>query len=159
MPDTRSTRALTRADLPAVATILDNSGLFPSALLADMTEPYLSGSSADLWLVICEDETPLGFAFCEPERLTDKTYNLLAIAVAPARQGRGLGKALVDALERRLIAIGARILLVETSSLDAYDATRGFYDGLAFTREARIRDFYAAGEDKIVFWKKLQAAG
>lgn len=159
MPDTRSTRALTRADLPAVATILDDSGLFPSALLADMTEPYLSGSSADLWLVMCEDETPLGFTFCAPERLTDKTYNLLAIAVAPARQGRGLGKALVDALERRLIAIGARILLVETSSLDAYDATRGFYDGLAFTREARIRDFYAAGEDKIVFWKKLQAAG
>lgn len=159
MTNELSTRELTRADLNAVAMVLDESGLFPSAMLADMAAPYLDGSSADLWLVICEGEKLLGFAFCEPERLTDRTYNLLAIAVLPEWQGRGVGKALVGALERRLIGIGGRVLIVETSSLDAYEATRRFYDGLAFVREARIRDFYADGEDKLVFWKKLQPAG
>lgn len=152
-----STRELTRADLPAVAVVLDESGLFPSALLADIAAPFLDGSSSDLWLVICDREKLLGFIFCEPERLTDRTYNLLAIAVLPASQGRGVGKALVAALEHRLIGIGGRVLIVETSSLDEYEPTRRFYDGLGFVREARIRDFYADGEDKFVFWRKLPA--
>lgn len=154
-----TTRELLRHDLPAVATILDQTGLFPSAMLAEMAAPYLGREAQDLWLVICADDAVIGFAFCEPERLTDRTYNLLAIAVRPACQSQGIGSALVGALERRLCEMGARLLLVETSSLDPYEPTRRFYDRLAFTREARIRDFYADGEDKILFWKRLAPVG
>lgn len=148
------TRALSRDDLSAVSTILDGTGLFPSELLPDMAESYLSGSN-QLWLVICEGETVVGFAYAEPERMTDNTHNLLAIAVSPDRQNVGIGKALVGAVERQLAETAGRVLLVETSSLSDYEGTRAFYDGLGFTREARVREFYAAGEDKIVFWKKL----
>lgn len=148
------TRALSRDDLSAVSTILDGTGLFPSELLPGMAESYLSGSN-QLWLVICEGETVVGFAYAEPERMTDNTHNLLAIAVSPDRQNVGIGKALVGAVERQLAETAGRVLLVETSSLSDYEGTRAFYDGLGFTREARVREFYAAGEDKIVFWKKL----
>lgn len=155
LTDNRYTRALTRADLPIVATILTGTGLFPAELLPDMVAPFLSETAVHLWLVVCEGEAVLGFAFAEPERMTDGTYNLLAIAVLPARQNRGLGKALVAAVGRRLAETGGRVLLVETSSRTEYKGTRAFYEGLGFAREARIRDFYAEGEDKIVFWKKL----
>lgn len=155
MADHLHIRALSRADLPAVSTILDDTGLFPSEMLPDMAEPFLDGSAAHLWLVICEGEAVLGFAYVEPERMTANTHNMLAIAVLPARQNGGVGKALVGAVERHLAEKGGRVLLVETSSLTDYQATRAFYDGLKFTREARIRDFYSEGEDKIVFWKKL----
>ena len=73
----------------------------------------------------------------------------------PTGQGTGVGGALVAATERDLATAGGRLLLVETSSLDDFAAARRFYDGLGFTREARLRDFYAEGEDKIVFWKRL----
>ena len=47
------------------------------------------------------------------------------------------------------------MLLVETSSLDDYAGARAFYAGQGFVEEARIRDCYQAGEDKIIFWRRL----
>jgi ribosomal protein S18 acetylase RimI-like enzyme len=155
MADSLHVRALLRADLPGVSSVLDDTGLFPTELLPEMAEPFLSGSADHLWLVICEGEAVLGFAYVEPERMTDNTHNLLAIAVSPARQNGGVGKALIEAVERRLADTGGRVLLVETSSLADFEPARAFYDGLGFAREACIREFYAAGEDKIVFWKRL----
>ena len=44
-----------------------------------------------------------------------------------------------------------RILIIETSGLDGFDLTRRFYDQHGYTIEARIRDYYQEGEDKVVF--------
>lgn len=148
-------RDLVRADLPLVAPILDATGLFPSDMLADMAQPWLAGEAPHHWLVATSGTAVLGFAYAEPERMTDGTVNLLAIAVDPARQNEGVGTALIAELTKRLLAAGNRVLIVETSSLEGYTATQAFYAALGFTREARIRDFYEDGNDKIVFWKRL----
>ncbi len=58
--------------------------------------------------------------------------------------------------ETALAVLGQRVLLVETSGLPEFDRTRDFYRLLGYTEEARIHDYYAAGEDKVVFWKALQ---
>lgn len=149
------TRAMVRDDLVEIAPILDATGLFPSEMLPAMAEPYLEGAEPHVWLVACQGEDVLGFAYCEPERITDRTFNLLAIAVEPSWQSRGVGQQLVVAVEQELRASGARVLLVETSSLPEFERTRSFYDRLGFAREAVIREFYAEGDDKVVFWKKL----
>jgi ribosomal protein S18 acetylase RimI-like enzyme len=149
-----NTRLLRRADLPALEKILEETGLFPPALLKDMAQPFLSDMAPHIWLV-AETDCVLGFAYAEPERMTEGTYNLLAIAVRPHCQGSGVGKSLVASLVQALRRAAGRILLVETSSLAEYAATRAFYSGQGFTREARIRDFYQDGEDKIVFWTRL----
>lgn len=146
---------MSRHDLSAVASILDATGLFPSEMLANMAEPFLSGADSHIWLTACEGHEVLGFAYCEPERMTDGTYNLLAIAVDPKRQSQGLGQLIVAAVEQAVTDSGGRVLLVETSSLAEYERTRSFYDQLGFSREAVIREFYAKGEDKLVFWKPL----
>jgi ribosomal protein S18 acetylase RimI-like enzyme len=146
---------MTRNDLPGVSSILDGTGLFPTEMLADMAEPYLSEAEPHIWLVALSSTDVLGFAYCEPERMTDGTYNLLAIAVDPTRQNGGIGQRLVAAVEQVTKAMKARVLLVETSSLTEYQRTRSFYDQLGFDREAVIREFYAKGEDKVIFWKHL----
>jgi ribosomal protein S18 acetylase RimI-like enzyme len=146
---------MSRNDLSAVSSIVDNTGLFPSEMLADMAEPFLSETEPHIWLTACEVDDVLGFAYCEPERMTDGTYNLLAIAVDPERQSGGIGQLIVTAVEQAVCDLGARVLLVETSSLPEYERTRSFYDQLGYGREAVIREFYAEGEDKIVFWKHL----
>lgn len=155
MSDNLHVRDLDRDDLLALRTILDRTGLFPSDLLADMAEPWLRGDAPHHWLVACWDGEVAGFAYAEPERMTEGTHNLLAIAVEPDLQRTGIGKRLVAGLATRLRSEGGRILLVETSSLDEYAATRGFYADLGFVPEARIRDFYRDGEDKITFWTRL----
>lgn len=124
-------------------------------MLPEMAEPSFSATSGATWLVADDATGVLGFAYCEPERMTVGTYNLLAIAVDPDRQGVGVGQQLVSALLDRLRDTNGRLLLVETSSLPEYARTRRFYIQLGFDREAVVREFYAAGEDKVVFWRAI----
>ncbi len=143
------------SDVEGVATVLDSTGLFPASLIGEMAEPYFQKDAPHHWLVASEGGRVLGFTYAAPERFTAGTINLLAIAVHRSDQRRGVGQALVRGLEERLRGRGQRILIVETSGLEDYASARAFYAGLGFAQEARIRDFYRDGEDKIIFWKRL----
>ena len=81
---------------------------------------------------------------------------MLAIAVLPSHQGKGLGRALVKYLENHLKKLGHRILIADTSGTHQFEQTRAFYRKNGYTEETRIRDFWAAGDDKIIFWKSLK---
>lgn len=147
-------RPLIAADLPALRAVIDANELFPGEMLDDMADAHLSGSGNELWFTADEDG-PIGLAYCAPERMTDGTWNLLLIAVRPDRHGLGVGSALMSRVEEELAQQGMRVLLVETSGLPAFANTRGFYSARGYHQEACIRDFYQAGEDKIVFWRAL----
>lgn len=152
-------RPVRSADLPALRGIIDASDLFPGELLDGMLADHLAGEPIEGFWLTLEDQTPQALAYCEPERMTEGTWNVLLIAVNPARQGQGLGGALLGHVEQRLAGQGARVLLVETSGAPDFERTRAFYDKHGYDEEARIRDFYAAGEDKVVFWKDLTRLG
>ncbi|MCG8366026.1 MAG: GNAT family N-acetyltransferase [Pseudanabaenales cyanobacterium] len=121
-----------------------------------MLANYFGGdsNSAHFWITD-DDNGPVGVAYCAPERMTNGTWNLLFIAVRPDRQGQGRGAALLRYVEQTLTAQGARLLLVET--LASLERTRAFYCKCGYDEEARIRDFYEAGADKIVYRKVLAA--
>ena len=150
-------RPTTSGDVPALQRVLDGTGLFPSEMLPDMLSGFLGAAqSDDLWLSCDEGEETIGFCYAVPEALTDGTWNMLAIAVLPARQASGAGRALVSELEAILRGRGQRVLIVDTSGTPAFEGTRAFYRKNGYAEEARIRDFWARGDDKIVFWKALQ---
>lgn len=149
-------RPAERRDRAAIAGLATDAGLFPAELLEGMIAPYLDGAPTDQWFVATDaDDQPLAFAFCELERLTDGTWNLLAIGVHSARRSQGLGRRLVAYLEERLRTAGGRLLIVETLGTPGFADTRRFYQHVGYVEEARIRDFYEAGGDKVVFWKLL----
>jgi ribosomal protein S18 acetylase RimI-like enzyme len=150
-------RPVIASDLPFLKTVIDTNDLFPSQLLDEMTANYLMKSTGtDFWFTYHETQ-PIAVAYFAPERMTSGTYNLYLIAVHAVHQGKGIGTILLNYVEKLLSNRGERILLVETSGLPAFERTRGFYKKTGYTHEARIREFYAAGEDKIVFWKSLVA--
>lgn len=152
-------RPVVAADLAALRAVIDATGLFPSARLDGMAAGYLSGGEdGDAWLTVDDGEGPVAVAYYAPEPMTDGTWNLRLIAVRPDRQGRGYGVALTRRIEAVLAARGARVLLVETSGLPAFARTRAFYRARGYEAAARIREFYAAGDDKIVFRKALAGA-
>jgi hypothetical protein len=48
------------------------------------------------------------------------------------------------------------MLVVETSSRSVYAPTRGFYGRRGYTEAARVREFYAPGDDRIILTKRFQ---
>jgi ribosomal protein S18 acetylase RimI-like enzyme len=149
-------RPLRAEDLARVKAVIDSTALFPSELMDDMAAPFLAGAAdAELWFVAAPGGTVSGVAYCAPERMTDGTWNLLLIAVHQDSQGQGLGAALTRKAERTLAEQDVRVLLVETSGTPAFERTRAVYRQLGYAEEACIRDYYAEGDDKVVFWKAL----
>ena len=143
-------------DLTGLKEVLDSSELFASEYLDDMISDYFNNSdSDDIWFTYIDNDRPIAIGYCAPEKLTNGTYNLYAIAVRKELQGQGIGKKMMNFIEKLLSDSGKRILIVETSSLDQYALTREFYDKLGYRREAVIKDFWNDGEDKVIFWKKL----
>ena len=84
---------------------------------------------------------------------TDRTYDLYWIAVHPDHQGVGGGTLLLEEVERRLLQRNARLLVVETSSREDYAPTRRFYETRGYVESARLADFYAPGDDRVILVK------
>lgn len=147
---------MVKADLADVKSIVDANQMFPSEFLDEMTAEFFSGESMEKWFVIeNDDKKVIGVAFCSPERMTEGTWNLLMIAVRPNAQGRGVGKQLMNHAEELVRSLDARILLVETSGLPEYQRTRDFYPKCGYSQVALIPEYYAKGDDKIIFMKSL----
>ncbi len=148
-------RKPTSSDISDIKVILEDTDLFPPEMLGEMLDPFLQGNEQqDRWLV-CETETDgvIGFSYTRYEDLTHSVWNLLAIGFRAQHQGSGFGTKLIEEVERSLT--GERILIVETSSLDDFDKTREFYRSCGYEQEAVIRDYWADGDDKIIFRKRL----
>ncbi len=143
-------------DIAALQEVLNGTELFPSEMLPDMVSGFLANDeSADIWLTCEANGKAVGFCYAVPEELAEGAWNMLAVAVLPSEQGGGCGGAIIKHLEAVLKKRGQRILIADTSGADAFVQTRAFYRKNGYVEEARIRDFWAAGDDKIVFWKPL----
>lgn len=148
-------RPLSRDDLEEVAYIVEATDMFPGSMLDGMVANYFeSESTDDRWLVVSTGKVQ-AVAYFVAERLTAGTWNLLLIAVSPQEQRKGIGARLLAAVESELAQEGNRLLIVETSGLASFESTRNFYLRQGYTQEARIRDFYEDGNDKVTFAKRL----
>lgn len=105
----------------------------------------VEGEDQEVWGYICYGKAPL----------TDAVYDLYWIVVHPAYQNQGAGSLLLNYLHQDLHRRRARLLLIETSSLPAYTQPRAFYGKHGFQEIARVKDYYAEGDDKIIFGKVL----
>ena len=103
-----------------------------------------------------EDEL-VGYACYGPTPGTDRTFDLYWIAVDPASQRAGIGTILLDEVERRLQGQHARLLVIETSSRSDYARTRAFYAGRGYADTARVSEFYAPGDDRIILTKRFHS--
>ena len=152
-------RPATPDDMDALMNLADAIGLFqPHELkeLGNMLAGYFDGSlgSNHFWITY-DDGGPVGVAYFAPEPYAYGTWNLYFIAVHPDCQGEGRGATLMRHVEQTLATCGARVLLVETSGLPNFERTRAFYRKQGYDEEARIREFYKAGDDKVIFRKAL----
>ena len=147
-----SVHAATSEDIPALGEIAEAAGLFPAEAVADMIAPALAGGP-DVWLVSGAEGGATGLAFARPEEMTDRVWNILAIGVLPRAQGQGIAGDLLTAMEASL---DARMIVIETTQLPDQATARAFYERRGYREEGRVRDFFAAGEDKVIFRKVME---
>jgi len=153
--------SVAESDRRSVRDIVRSTGFF-SAEEVDVAEELVcerlqKGPASGYLFVFAQSPggQVLGYACYGPVPCTARTFDLYWIAVHADGRGRGLGKALMHEVERRLRASGGGKLIAETSSRGQYAPTQAFYRSCGFIEEARIRDYYAPGEDILYFTKAL----
>ena len=156
--DLRTT--VTAADESQVREIVAATGMFrpPEVdVAAELVRIRLrDGAASGYEFVFAEqDGQVLGYACFGMNTVTVASYDLYWIAVRPNLQGRGIGQLLLAAVEERIAAAGGERIYIETSARPDYAPTRGFYERCGYALEAVLRDFYASGDDKAIFVRRM----
>ncbi|MFO7669365.1 MAG: GNAT family N-acetyltransferase [Bacteroidales bacterium] len=81
------------------------------------------------------------------------SYDLYWIATRLDYMNRGIGKRLLQETEKAIFMAGGQGIYVETSSKEQYAPTRAFYENNQYQLQARFENFYAPGDDKLVYVK------
>lgn len=148
-------RAPSARDRGAVEAMLRETGVFREdevAIGLEVFDGSVAGDAAYHSVVaelgggvagwICWGRTPC----------TVGTWDMYWLVVSPSVHGAGIGSRLVSEMERRLAGV-ARLIVVETAGRADYAPTRAFYEARGYRRAATIPDFYAPGDDQVVYTK------
>ena len=151
---------MTYDDKPIIMRILHTTPEFtPTEVVVaeEVIDSYLhapTGSGYHI-LVAEVDLTVVGYICYGPTPLTEGTWDIYWMAVDPDRQGQGIGSALMAFAEGKIKEAHGRLVLIETSSTPKYEKTRRFHQSQGYGIICRIPNFYAPGDDKIIFQKQL----
>jgi GNAT superfamily N-acetyltransferase len=148
------------ADTKALLALTAHTGVFKShevqALDEVLTDYHVGNENLEHQSVTYEEHGEiLAFAYWAPASMTDRTWYLYWIAVTKQTQAKGIGGKLLKHVEQDVKTRRGRVLLIETSSLPSYDLTRKFYLKHHYEQAAVIRDFYADGDNLVVFSKRM----
>jgi GNAT superfamily N-acetyltransferase len=147
-------------DIATVRRIVESTGFFyaPEVDVAvELVEERLKRSDASGYqFVFAErDGRTIGYTCYGPIACTLASYDLYWIAVDSSERGHGLGRALMAVTETAIADRGGQRVYAETSGRDQYSPTRVFYERCGYEREATLKDFYASGDDKVVYGKRV----
>ena len=153
-----SLRPVGRAQRARLEALTAACGLFRPeevAVAVELLEESVAGTDDYRFVGAYAGEELVGYACWGPTPGTEGTWDLYWIVVDPARQGQGIGTQLLTTVEQRLKAEGGRLIVVETSSRADYAATLGFYERRGYARAATIPEYYAPGDDLVIYLKDL----
>ena len=125
------------------------------ATAVELLDEHLDGDEDYRFIGAFDANELMGYACWGPTPGTEGTWDLYWIVVARERQGSGVGSTLLAHVEQTLMADGCRLVVVETSSRAEYAPTRGFYEARGYTRTAVIPEYYAPGDDLVIYLKDL----
>jgi len=154
-------RPMTGEDKPAIMRILSTTPEFkPSEVVVaeEVLDSYLNDSTGTGYYTnVAEiNSVIVGYICYGSTPLTESTWDIYWMAVTRNVQGKGVGRALLAGAENEIREMGGRLILIETSSKPDYARTQRFYQLQGYDLACRIVDFYATGDDKLIFQKRLK---
>ena len=167
-------RRIHPSDRPALAALIVKDGLFTPPELKvslELIDGALADPDGDYRVLVAEvadlkglngpaapESTVAGYVCYGPSPMTEGTWDLYWIVTHPEARGRGVAGALVGAMEAELSCAGARLIRVETSEQELYEAAHRFYVRYQYPEVARLDDFYKPGDALIIMVKRLSSA-
>ncbi len=105
----------------------------------------------DIVLTVDETEPAIALVWCLPDGMFGRFPYIRLLGVDSRVQSKGIGAALLDAVETRLSENGQQhlFLLVSDFNLDA----QRFYERHGFVRSGALPDLVVAGVDEILYHK------
>lgn len=147
-------------DAENVRRLVDSTGVFSKVeidVAVELVEDRLKlGVKSDYLFVFAEsDGRAVGYTCYGRIPLTEASFDLYWIAVDRSLQGRKIGRLLLEKTEELIRTLGGRQVYIETSNRGQYAPTRGFYLRCGYQQAALFADFYAKGDDKVIYERKL----
>jgi len=152
---------MVKGDKPALMALLRSLPEFKPAevvVAEEVIDSYLAdphGSGYHVFVAEA-DSAIAGYICYGPTPLTEGTWDIYWMAVSAEKQGKGVGGALLAYAEDKIREAGGRLIIIETSSQPEYEKTRRFHLSHGYEVIARISDFYAPGDDKLILQKRLR---
>ena len=156
-------RAVSDNESRALVSLAESTGIFNPGEAEDLLGHVLEelhagrlapGHQAHVWVSTVTAPAE-GWVYFAPTSNAEGVWDLWWIGVAPDSQRRGIGDSLLRFVENHVLAADGRLLLIETSSLPAFDPVRQFYSQRGYAECGRIPDFYAVGDAKVIFFKQF----
>jgi len=152
---------VTSRDLNEIRRLLEYDAFFkPSEIevaLELVEDSIVKGSNSDYSFILAEYEGKMaGYVCYGPILVTDRRYDLYWISVKKELRQKKIGSLLLVAAEKNIKNLGGAAIYIETSSLQIYQQTRHFYIRHGYHEVARIPDYYADDDARVVYMKKLQ---
>jgi len=147
----------------AVLSILKEVDMFSPAeidVAMELIDIFLNDKEQKDYIVcvaLDEADHVLGYVCYGPTPATQGTYDLYWIAVAKNIQNQGIGRLLLNFTEAEVDLLKGRLLIIETSARTHYSATQNFYLRNGYAIAAQIKDFYAPGDDRMIFVKYFRS--
>lgn len=159
-PNTTLRREVVSSDCARVRALVAATNMFSSdeiGIAVELVEERLRrGPASGYEFIILEShESLLGYSCFGMIPCTVHSFDLYWIVVDPARQGQGLGKLLMQLTEDAVLLAGGTSMYVETSGQAAYASTQQFYKRCGYELAAELPDFYAPGDSKQIYCRRL----
>jgi ribosomal protein S18 acetylase RimI-like enzyme len=155
-------RPVTPEDTSELVSIVEDTGVFfPKDIVAlkEVLAEYHEDDMASLGhrcVAFEENGRVVGFSYHAPASMCDRTWYLWWIAVRKNTQAKGVGSQLLQFVEDAIRGANGRLMIIETSSTPQYAPTHRFYLKHAYEVGAVLKDFYADGNDLVVYRKRFQ---
>jgi ribosomal protein S18 acetylase RimI-like enzyme len=148
------------SDLTAVRRLVTETGIFSQTEIGwavEVVDAALQrGDGAGYHFLFADGLGELeGFTCFGPIEGTASRFDLYWIAVAPTARGKGLGRQLLCDSMAAARKLGATHMFIDTSTRSDYAAAHALYEALDFTRMGTLVDFYADGDGKALFGRRL----
>lgn len=149
-----------KEDIKSIRDIVTSTGFFYDheieIAVELITERLNLGEVTEYYFVFAEaDGVTVAYSCFGPITMSKTCFDLYWIATHIDYRGKGIGKKLLEETYKDARKMGCKILIAETSGLPHYAPTRAFYDSAKFELEARLKDFYDEGDDKLFYTKRI----
>lgn len=98
-----------------------------------------------------KDGKVVGFGCFSRIPCTLSSFEIYWLCVDKQQQGQGVGKKLIQEIIQEVKKNEAKKVVLQTAGRKQYLPTQKFYVAAGFDLEARIKDYYAEGDDCLIY--------